>query len=232
MKIQLKLHSGNQVTSVSFEFDRMVNAGYVGRNQDEVLRHIAELAEKGIPAPKTTPILIPVFSNSLTIGAEIEVFGHETSGEVEYVLFVKDEDEIYVGLGSDHTDRRLEEVDIQRSKQICPNVTCKDVWLLSDVAAHWDSLVLRSDSIKDGQKTPYQEGRLGLILNPMDLISLVRSVIKESVKNMIIYSGTIATLSGGFVFGDHFSAELIDETLKRRLNISYRINVLEPLVDF
>ncbi|MEJ2024831.1 MAG: DUF2848 family protein [Deltaproteobacteria bacterium] len=33
----------------------MVNAGYVGRNQDEVRRHINELAEKGIPGPKKVP---------------------------------------------------------------------------------------------------------------------------------------------------------------------------------
>ena len=232
MNIALRLHCGQQERSLHFEYDRMINAGYVGRNQDEVLRHIAELAEKGIPAPKTTPILIPVFSNMLSSGSDIEVFGHKTSGEAEYVLFVKDENEIYVGLGSDHTDRHLEEVDIPRSKQICPNVICSDVWLLSDVAAHWDTLVLRSDSTKDGKKTPYQEGRLGLILSPMDLTGFVRSMIQEPLKNMIIFSGTIATLTGEFNFGEQFSAELLDETLGRSLKISYGINVLNPLGEF
>ena len=232
MNIALQLHCDQQVKSLLFEYDRMINAGYVGRNQDEVQRHIAELAEKGIPAPKTTPILIPVFSNMLTSGSDIEVFGRETSGEVEYVLFVKDENEIYVGLGSDHTDRHLEEVDIPRSKQICPNVICSDVWRLSDVAAHWDSLILQSDSIKDGKQTPYQEGRLGLILSPMDLIRFVRSMIQRPLENMVIFSGTIATLTGEFNFGEQFSAELLDETLGRCLKISYRVKVLKALSEF
>ena len=106
------------------------------------------------------------------------------------------------------------------------------VWLLNDVATHWDSLTLRSDSIKDGKQTPYQEGQLELILSPMDLIGFVRSMIQGPLKNMIIFSGTIATLTGEFNFGEQFSAELLDETLGRSLDMSYKINVLTPLSEF
>ena len=180
----------------------------------------------------TTPILIPVFSHMLSIGPDVEVFGHETSGEAEYVLFVKDENEIYVGLGSDHTDRHLEEVDIARSKQICPNIICSNVWLLYDVLTHWDEMVLRSVAIQNGKKIPYQEGHLKLILNPTDLIGFVRSVIRGPLKNTIIFSGTLVTLTGEFVFGEQFSAELIDKTLNRRLELTYGIKVLETLTEF
>jgi hypothetical protein len=210
----------------------MINAGYVGRNQDEVQRHIRELSEKGIPAPKTTPILIPVFSHMLTCDSDIEVFGHETSGEAEYVLLIKDEKEIYVGLGSDHTDRHLEEVDISRSKQICPNVICKDVWSLGDIIEHWDDLMIRSDVVKDGKRTFYQEGQLGLILSPKDLIDFVRTTTEVPLRNIILFSGTIATVTGGFVFGEQFSAELVDGRLGRRLVLSYGVKPLEALSEF
>ncbi|MEW6674316.1 MAG: DUF2848 family protein [Thermodesulfobacteriota bacterium] len=232
MKINLRLHRKDRTETLDFEYDRMINAGYVGRNQDEVRRHIHELSQKGIPAPKTTPILIPIFCHLLSCAPEIEVFGHETSGEVEYVLLIKNENEIYVGLGSDHTDRHLEEVDIPRSKQICPNIICRDVWLLKDVSAHWDNLMLRSNVIKDGKQMLYQEGPLGLILSPAGLMEFVRSSIQEPLRNIIVFSGTLATVTGEFVFGEQFSAELIDKRLCRRLELSYRIKPLEALSEF
>ena len=37
----------------------LLNAGYAGRNQEEVASHIAELAELGVPAPTVTPALDP-----------------------------------------------------------------------------------------------------------------------------------------------------------------------------
>jgi len=229
LNIDLRLHRNDRTEALTFEYDRMINAGYVGRNQDEVQRHIKELLEKGIPAPKTTPILIPVFSHMLTCASDIEVFGHETSGEAEYVLLIKDENEIYVGLGSDHTDRHLEEVDIPRSKQICPNVICRDVWFIGDVIDHWDDLMIRSDAVKHGMRATYQKGRLGLIMSPKDLIDFVRSKTGGSLRNIVIFSGTLATVTGGFVFGEQFSAELIDERLDRRLVLSYGIKPLEAL---
>jgi len=232
MQIQLQVHARDQVKPMAFSVARIINGGYVGRNQDEVQRHIEELAEKGVPAPKTTPILIPVFRHLLTSAADIEVFGHETSGEAEYVLFVKDENEIYVGVGSDHTDRHLEETDISRSKQICPNIIGSDVWLLNDVLPHWDDLILRSDVLKNGKKMPYQEGLLKLILSPGDLIDFVRSTIQGPLKNTIIFSGTLATLTGEFVFEEQFSAELVDRVLDRRLKLTYKIHALEPLILF
>ena len=39
----------------SVDVSALLNAGYAGRNQDEVASHIAELAALGVPAPTTTP---------------------------------------------------------------------------------------------------------------------------------------------------------------------------------
>ena len=106
-----------------------------------------------------------------TTYSEIEVYGSETSGEVEYVLCIVTEDEVYVGLGSDHTDRHLEEVDIPRAKQICPNLMGRKVWPLEEVESHWDDLLMNASAVKDGKETLYQEGRLGLLLNPAELMA-------------------------------------------------------------
>jgi hypothetical protein len=229
LKLELVLESKQERRELAFRYNRMVNAGYVGKNQEEVRRHIEELAAKGIPGPKSIPVLYPVVCSVLSLEPTIEVYGNETSGEVEYVLCIVTEDEVYVGLGSDHTDRHLEETDIPRAKQICPNLMGRTVWPLAEVESHWDDLLMNAHVVKDGKETLYQEGRLGLLLNPAELMSFVKSKIPGPLENLIIYSGTMGMLTGEFVFGEKFSAGLIDEKLNRRIEISYDVIPLDYL---
>jgi len=229
LELNLVLESKQERRQLAFDYSRMVNAGYVGKNQEEVRRHIEELAAKGIPGPESVPVLFPVICSTLTTGSEVEVYGSETSGEVEYVLCIVTEDEVYVGLGSDHTDRHLEETDIPRAKQICPNLMSRIVWPLEEVEPHWDDLLMSASVIKDGKDIPYQEGRLGLLLNPAELMSFVKSKIGGPLENLIIFSGTMGMLTGEFVFGESFSARLVDEKTNRRLEIAYDVRPLDYL---
>lgn len=229
VEVSLALEREGRSQPKIFRYRRLVNAGYVGRDQDEVRRHIEELAKKGIPAPRKTPTLYPVSCRMLTTDPEIEVYSGETSGEVEYVLLVKDETEIYVGLGSDHTDRHLEQTDIPRAKQICPNVLGRRVWPLEEVKDHWDDLVIRSSVWTEGNRVLYQEGRLELILGPTDLMNFVRSKLGESLEGVVIYSGTVGLITDGIVCGRRFEAELVDERLNRRLELAYEVNLLDYL---
>ena len=205
MKLELVLESKQGRRELAFSYGRMVNAGYVGKNQEEVRRHIEELAAKGIPGPESVPVLYPVVPNMLSLDQTIEVYGNETSGEVEYVLCVVTENEVYVGLGSDHTDRHLEESDIPRAKQICPNVMGRTVWPLKEVEGHWDELLMTAHVEEEGKEILYQEGRLGLLLNPAELMSFVRSKMPGPLENLIIFSGTMGLLTGEFVFGQKFA---------------------------
>jgi hypothetical protein len=229
LKLDLMLESKQGRRPLAFSYNRMVNAGYVGKNQAEVRRHIEELAAKGIPGPKSIPVLFPVVCHALTTDSVIEVYGSETSGEVEYVLCVVSEEEVYVGLGSDHTDRHLEETDIPRSKQICLNLMSRTVWPLKEVAEQWDDLLMSASVVKNAETIPYQEGRLGLLLNPAELMAFVKSKIGGPLTHLIIFSGTMGMLTEEFVFGETFAAKLIDEKTDRRLEISYDIKPLNYL---
>jgi len=229
VEIELTLEQKGKAKPMRYRYTRMVNAGYVGRNQEEVRRHIEELARKGIPGPKKTPTLYPVIPRMLVTDDTVEVYSHDTCGEVEYVLLVKDEKHIYVGLGSDHTDRHLEETDIPRAKQICPNVISRRVWLLSEVMPHWDDLEIESRMIKEGKEVLYQKGRLALILDPPALMEFVRSKIPGSLAGTVIYSGTLGTLTGGFVYGERFMARLADPGMGRSLDLQYDVLPLDYL---
>ena len=229
MKLDLMLETKQGRRPLAFTYNRMVNAGYVGKNQEEARRHIEELAAKGIPGPESIPVLFPVVCKALVIDSMIEVYGNETSGEVEYVLCIASEDEVYVGVGSDHTDRHLEETDIPRSKQICPNLMSRTVWPLAEVQDHWDDLIMSASVVKNAETISYQEGRLGLLLNPAELMAFVKSKIRGPLENLIVFSGTMGMLTVDFVFGESFTARLIDENAGRRLEISYEVRPLDYL---
>jgi hypothetical protein len=73
----------------------------------------------------------------------MKVLGEHTSGEAEAVLLVAGND-IWVAVGSDHTDRELDKVNIVASKQVCPKPVSAEVWRYADARERWDSLALRS----------------------------------------------------------------------------------------
>jgi hypothetical protein len=94
------------------------------------------------------------------------------------------------------------------------------------VEDHWDNLIIRSRVISGGEEILYQEGRLGLLMGPRELMAFVKSVIGPLDKT-VIFSGTLGTLTGGFVAGERFLAELIDEQVARRLAFEYDVRKLD-----
>src|SRR5574341_1413948 len=107
------LHAGGRSAPVSLDIRRLINAGYTGRDQAAVRHHIEELKAHGVPAPERTPVLFPKPAALLAQGPTIEVLGGRTSGEAEFVLLVAG-GWVLVAAGSDHTDRELEKVSIEK----------------------------------------------------------------------------------------------------------------------
>ena len=105
----------------------------------------------------------------------------------------------------------------------------RTVWPLEEVEEHWDELLMSASVVKDAEAIIYQEGRLGLLLNPAELMAFVKSKIQSPLKDLIIFSGTMGMLTGEFVFAEKFSAQLIDEKLKRRIEIGYEVKPLDYL---
>ncbi|GAB6280090.1 MAG: DUF2848 domain-containing protein [Thermovirga sp.] len=180
---------------LEFKIRNVINAGYAGRDQASVQAHIDELKEKGVPAPEETPTYFPVFPQCVLQQESHDVL-HETdnTGEAEYVLLFKGE-EIFVAAGNDHTDRKLEEVDIAKAKQVYPNFISREVWNLSDVIDHWDSLEIQGWIMKDGKKVLFQNGKLSSLMGPKELMKRIRQVVKlPTLDGLMVFSGTIASL--------------------------------------
>ncbi len=196
-------------------FEQLVIAGWTGRDEAALRKHIKELEEIGVRAPKTTPIFYRVSANLLTQAAEIQVSGPDTSGEVEFVLLAKP-DGLWVTVGSDHTDRKAETIGVSLSKQLCSKPTAKDAWRYDEVKPHWERLVLRSWA--DGEL--YQEGPVTAMRSPEDLMG--RQPLKTG---WAMFCGTLAA-KGGIRPAKVFRMELEDPVRKKKLAHEYRIDVL------
>src|SRR5262249_53229165 len=89
----------------------LVVAGWTGRNLAALEAHIKELEALGVTRPKSVPIFYRNAVSLLTTAPVIETIGDKSSGEVEFVLYAFD-DGLWVGIGSDHTDRKAEIINV------------------------------------------------------------------------------------------------------------------------
>ncbi|MFB4163255.1 DUF2848 family protein [Alteribacillus sp. JSM 102045] len=197
--------------------------GYTGRNQEKVQAHVEELAELGVPRPNNIPALYPMRLSSLTTAEEIQVSGAETSGEAEIALIFSN-DELFVTIGSDHTDRELETVDIGKSKQVCDKPIAKEAWPIDEVLTHWDELTLSTEILIDGEWQPYQNDKFSAILSFDNIVEMLqkRSI---SIKKAVFFAGTVPLLDG-FKFGQAYKMVLSDPVLNRTIELEYKVKDL------
>jgi len=204
---------------------RVYCAGYAGRNQAKVREHIEELVKIGVPAPARTPTVYTVSPILLTADEHLAVQGPETSAEVEFVLLLAG-DQIFVSVGSDHTDRGLETHNIARSKQVCMKPVAKECWNYQDVKEHWDSLLLRSWYTDETGRHVYQEGQVTALLPVPQLIEVIKRETTRPLEGAVIFSGTVPT-HGGFKYAKNWDLEIEDPVLGRKITHHYEVTVLE-----
>ena len=212
-------------TPLTLPIDRAVMAGWTGRDPVARDKHIAELEAIGIARPASTPIYYRVAARRLTMADSIEVSGGDTSGEVEFVL-IGWEGRIFVGVGSDHTDRKVESYSVTVSKQMCDKPMASVLWELEEVAGHWDRMILRAFAWIGGARVLYQEGTLDAML-PVD--ELIRGFGGAGLPDgCAMFGGTFAA-KGGIRPASRFEFELEDPVLKRRIGHGYDVIELPVL---
>jgi len=202
-----------------FDVEQLVIAGWTGRDREAVERHIAELAAIGVRRPRTIPCFHRLGTTLLTSASDVDVVGDDSSGEVEYVL-VSAADGMYIGVGSDHTDRKVEAYGVTVSKQMCPKPIGPELWRLADVERHWDRLMLRSRVTRGGQTILYQEGSVNNILAPGDLVAKFPDSPGTLPVGTMMFCGTLP-VQGAIGSGDRFEIELIDPVRQRSLQHEY-----------
>ena len=202
----------------------LIVAGWTGRDEAALRHHIEELAAIGVPRPSSVPVFYRNSLNNIMQTERLEVLGPDTSGEVEPVI-VALADGLWIGLGSDHTDRKAETMGIALSKQLCGKVMGPALWRFDEISAHWDQIMIRSHATIAGTRVLYQEGPLAAMRHPDDLIARYGAALKP---NTIMFCGTLGA-KGGIRPAARFEMELDDPVRGAKLTHAYEIQAL-PII--
>lgn len=202
--------------------DDLIVAGWTGRDGKAVQHHIDELTAIGVTPPSRVPLFYRVSNTLATQAPEIQVLGEETSGEAEPLL-LNIADALWLGLGSDHTDRVLEAVSVAASKQACAKPVAHGLWPLKEVEDHPDRLVLRCHIKQADGWSLYQEGTLAA-LRPLDALARDAGLAPGGA----MLCGTVPAI-GAIRPASAWRMELEDPVRERSLALSYSVTTL-PVV--
>ena len=196
MKISIVTHDGGSAQILDADVGALTVAGWTGRNREAVEHHIKELEAIGVPRPSTTPLFYRVSPELATTASEQFFLGDTASGEVEPVL-IFDGTDLYLGTGSDHTDRAWEAQSVAVSKQMCPKPLAPVAWRFDDVKHRLDELTIKSwvrDSVDDPWRL-YQDGRLSQIMPLTDLLTQSQLVERHRPGTLsVMLCGTVPTI--------------------------------------
>lgn len=223
IEIAFTLDAKGTKTPLTLSITQGVIAGWTGRDPVARDHHIAELAAIGIAPPASTPIYYRCSARRFTTDGTIESTGEESSGEVEFFLLAA-KGKTYVGVGSDHTDRKVETYNITVSKQMCDKPVAPVLWDLAEVETHWDQIILRSWATINGERVLYQEGTLSGMLPVAELIKkgFDSTTLPDGTA---MFGGTFAA-KGGIRPAQRFDYEIEDPVLKRKISHGYDIKTL------
>jgi hypothetical protein len=221
--LSLELADKASATRRDVRVDHVVLAGWTGRDRAAVQRHIDELAHIGVKPPATTPIFYRVSAARLTTDDAIEAIGDGSGGEVEFVL-LQHAGRLWVGTGSDHTDREAEKHGVTLSKQLCDKPIAATFWRYEDVAGHWDRLILRAHVTEGGKRALYQDGTCAQMIDGRELIARYAGAAALAEGTMM-FGGALATI-GPVRATERFEFELEDPVLGRKIGHGYRVTKL------
>jgi Protein of unknown function (DUF2848) len=226
MKLALILQNGSNTHPAEVTIDQAIVAGWTGRDAAAVEKHIRELEALGVKRPATTPIFYRVSASRITTADTIEAIGESSGGEVEFVL-LQHGGRLWVGTGSDHTDREVEKYGVTVSKQMCEKPIAPTFWAFDEVAPHWDQLILRSSVVENGKQVTYQDGSVAAMIDPRELIQR-QAPGGRLPDGTLMFCGTLAA-QGGVRPTAEFAFEMEDPVLGRKIGHAYRVRTLPIL---
>lgn len=207
-----------------FTARRLLIAGFTGRDPEAVRRHVEELAREGVPPPKRVPDVFVGNPTMLQFGGTVWAYDALSSGEIEYVLLIGRSD-VYVCIGSDHTDRGLEALSIDKSKQVYPRVLSREAWRLDELLGRWDDVALESSVGDERGVTGYQRGTLGQLIRPEKLLELIGP---SAAAGTVVFSGTLPVVDGSLRFEPRFEGSLSEPDGQALATLVYRVGALAP----
>lgn len=223
--IKVCLEDKNGKAEKVITVNRLFNYGSAVRDPELIKKHHAEVKDVGVKIPNrgVLPRMYQMSPWILSTDEEIIVQGEKTSGEVELV-FVDAGDDIYVGVGSDHSDREIERYSIHGGKQACPSVLAPKLWRLKEIEDHLDKIVMECEVETAGEKALYQKVNIDVFIDPRKLVSLIYERTSLTPGNgMVLFSGTVPSVDVKLDYADKWTIRLTDTVLNRKIEHTYAV---------
>lgn len=230
--LHLRLEGASGTERLDFPAERVYNLGFTIRDAAKMQAHLDEVAREGVPPPSTDhpPVIFPISPWATITDTEVPVQYDKTSGEIEIVTLALG-DQVFVGVGSDHTDRALESIDIPWSKQVAPNVLAPTVWRWTDVQDHWDEVQLESYVLEGEERKLYQRAGVAEFWTPIEMRDSLHGRIKPvEGGGLILFSGTVVSVDHTLSYSREWTLRMIDPVLRRMIEHTYHVIVLNEEV--
>ncbi len=221
LNVTVEYRNGNE-RDVEIAVSELILFQWAARDMDILKRQIDEYAKFDIK-PRTMPEIYHLQPYLVTTSNYIRKISENHAGSVHYVILIKNEDEIYLTVGSDHSDKDAERCNVLAGKHMYPKVVARRAWPLEEVEDHFDELVLRSWILEGSAKTIYQEGKLKMLIKPDRIIDQVKEIVSE-LRNVVVFAGTLPTVRGEIKVSEYFEVELSDPVLNRKISHYYWVD--------
>ncbi len=221
LNVTVEYRDGDE-RDVEIAVSELVLFQWAARDMEMLRRQIDEYSKIGIK-PRSMPEVYLLQPYLVTTSNYIRRISDFHAGSVHYVILIKNEDEVYITVGSDHSDKEAERCNILAGKHMYPKVVARRAWPLEEVSKHFDELVMRSWILEGSAKTLYQEGKLKLLLRPEKIIDQVEEIVSE-LRNVVVFAGTLPTVGGEIKVSEYFEVELFDPVLNRKIGHYYWID--------
>jgi hypothetical protein len=219
-------------STVDINLRRCYNLGFTIRDPVKMQAHLEECYRLGVKelVCDRPPLVMPTSAWAVLTDDCITVQRPKTSGEVEIVTVQDADGTVYVGVGSDHTDRSLETIDIPWAKQVAPNIVAPTLWRWTDVKAHWDQVRMDCHVVDGGQDLHYQTASVAEFWTPEEMLHGMRASVTPVDGAVILFSGTVVSIEETLRFAERWTITMTDPVLDRTIEHSYRVEVLAPEV--
>lgn len=226
------VHEKSGDRSLEIDFKRCYNLGFTMRDPVKMQAHLEECYKLGIKELicERPPLVMPISPWAVLTDDHVDVQRPRTSGEVEIATVVDADGTVYVSVGSDHTDRSLESIDIPWGKQVAPNVVAPELWLWDEVKDHWDEISMECTVVDGGTEVLYQQAMVSEFWTPAEMVQGVRESVTPVEGASILFSGTVVSIGETLRFAESWTISMIDPVLDRRIDHTYTVTVLAPEV--
>lgn len=141
---------------------------------------------------------------------------------IAYALLIKNREDIFITVASDHTDPDAERCSLISGKHTYPKVIARRAWSLDTVEDHWGSIEIRNVAIINDEKRVVQQLMGKDLPQPSIVLEMIEDTMEEP-RNMIIVVER-RVMPEEYITSNYYEISIIDNVNKRTIEHYYWVD--------